>query len=324
MKTWNRIPSIKILKSETMKKIISKIIFVLAAVTLLISCEADYVMFDSSKNFVAFPSKTTAVAENGGQVAIPVYVVALKGSPAVSVTFDFEGEGAGAAIEGEDFTLVNDSKTLDFPDGFGYDTIWIMPIDNDEFTGNKIAQVVLQSNSADYAFGAISSNALTVVDDEHPLKNWIGSYSVVALSYGNPGGWDEAWTVTTSTVEGELAQLSLVINTGNGGGEPFLAEFDQEEMTISIPGGTDAGNIYGYGPTAMYAGDYWNYLDKESAIVGTIADDGTILIDEITMILSNYGDVDGLWDAFNTTWTKTGKKSSLEAKDLSSKADRFK
>ncbi len=65
-----------------MKKILYRITFVLAAVTLLISCEADYVMFDSSKNFVAFPAKATSVPEQGGQVAIEVYVVALDGSPA--------------------------------------------------------------------------------------------------------------------------------------------------------------------------------------------------------------------------------------------------
>ncbi len=138
-----------------MKKILYRITFVLAAVSLLISCEADYVMFDSSKNFVAFPTNSTAIPEHLGQVGIPVYVVALDGSPAVDVTFDFSLDGIGApAVEGEDYTLVNSSKSLSFPGGAGYDTVWIMPIDNDVFTGNKMVNVVLQSNSQNYQFGA--------------------------------------------------------------------------------------------------------------------------------------------------------------------------
>lgn len=307
-----------------MKKIINRITFVLAAVTLLISCEADYIMFDSSKNFVAFPATSTAALEQGGQVPIPVYVVAENGSPAVEVSFDFNVEGVSSpAVEGVDFTLVNSSKTLSFPDGAGYDTIWIQPIDNDEFTGNKMVYVDLQSNTASYQFGANSSNVLTIIDDEHPLKNWIGTYSVEALSYGNPGGWDEAWVVQTSTVVGELEKLQILIDAGSGGGEAFLAAFDTEAMTISIDPGTVAGDLYGYGPTAMYVGDYAS-LDTEATIVGSISEDGTIKIDNLTMILTDYGFEGGLWDAFNTTWTKTGKKSAPASNDYSSKAARFK
>ncbi len=307
-----------------MKKIINRITFVLAAVMLLVSCEADYIMFDSSKTFVAFPSKTSTVLEPGGQVAIPVYVVALKGSPAITVDFEFDvTDLPNAAVEGVDYTLLNDSKTLSFSKGWGYDTIWIQPIDNDIFEGNKAFNIVLTSNSQNYDFGAISSNAVTIVDDEHPLKAWIGTYSVEALSYGKPGTWDELWSVTTSSTEGDLESLTVVINTGNGGGEPFLAGIDTEEMTITIAAGTDAGNVYGYGPTGMYVGDYAT-IDTEAAVVGTIEADGTIKIDNLTMILTNYGFSGGLWDAFNTTWTKTGKKAISYGEASDSKVARFK
>ncbi|MEZ5019664.1 MAG: hypothetical protein R2756_06020 [Bacteroidales bacterium] len=30
-----------------------------------------------------------------------------------------------------------------------------------------------------------------------PLKPWIGTYDVLAVSYGSPGAWDEEWVVTT-------------------------------------------------------------------------------------------------------------------------------
>ena len=233
-----------------MKKIINRITFVLAAVALLVSCEADYIMFDSSKNFVAFPSDGTTILEAGGQVAIPVYVVALKGSPVITVDFDFDATDLpNAAVEGVDFTLVNDSKTLSFSEGWGFDTIWIEPIDNDIFEGNKAINVVLQSNSQSYAFGAISTNAVTLIDDEHPLKNWIGDYTVDAQSYGDPDNWDEVWNVSIAAVEGDVSSLGITINSTpyGGPGDQFLAAFDAEAMTITIAPGTEAGNLYGYG-----------------------------------------------------------------------------
>lgn len=305
-----------------MKNIINRITFVLAAVTLLISCEADYIMFDSSKNFVAFPEKSTAIPEHLGTVGIPVYVVALEGSPAVEVNFDFNVEGISApAVEGEDFTLLNTNKFLSFPGGAGYDTIWIQPIDNDVFTGNKMLNLVLLDNSQNYQFGANTLNSVTILDNEHPLKNWIGAYTVEALSYGNPGTWDEEWDVSIVAVDGELSKLQITINSSpyGGPGNPFLAEFDTEAMTISIAPGTDAGNIYGYASTYIYMGDY-SYVDKEVSVVGTIEEDGTIKIDELSMSLPD----DSVWDAFNSTWTKTGKKSARVTPISNSKADRFK
>jgi len=306
-----------------MKKIISRITFVLAAVSLLVSCEADYIMFDSSKDFVAFPDKATSILEAGGAVGIPVYVVALKGSPSVTVDFDFDvTDLANPAVEGEDFTLVNASKTLTFSQGWGYDTIWIQPIDNDVFTGNKLFNVNLTSNSQSYQFGANQTHSVTIIDDEHPLKKWIGTYSVAATSYGSPGAWDESWTVKTESVEGDLSSLQItILSTPYGGpGDPFLATLDTDEMTITIGGGTEIGNCYGYGSTLWYVGDFAS-LDTESSIVGTIEEDGTIKIDKVAVWLTDYS---YYWDAFNTTWTKTGKKAVQVGNAVDSKTDRLK
>jgi hypothetical protein len=196
-------------------------------------------------------------------------------------------------------------------------------IDNDIFEGNKLINVVLQSNSQNYQFGAIASNALTIIDDEHPLKNWIGTYSVEALSYGNPGSWDEAWTVTTSAVDGDVESLAMVMNTGGGAGTTFLGTFNTDEMTITFAPGTDVGNVYGYGPTLMYVGDF-SYLDDVSSVVGTIDDDGTIMIDELAMFLPDLYANGYYWDAFNTTWTKTGKKATSVGEGFASKLARLK
>ena len=167
-----------------MKKRINKITFILAAVVLLVSCEPEYIMFDSSKNFVAFTAKSIDMPEPGSRVGIPVLVTALPDSPALTVTFEFNTGDLGdkAAVEGSDYTLLNSSKTLSYPNGYGYDTIWIQPVDNDEFTGNKAFYIELLSNSVDYQFGTNTLFTVNLVDDEHPLKDWIGTYDVYALS----------------------------------------------------------------------------------------------------------------------------------------------
>ena len=94
-------------------------------------------------------------------------------------------------------------------------------------------------------------------------------------------------------------------------------------MTISIPAGSVAGDLYGYGATAIYYGDDVTF-DEFASIDGTIEADGTINIDKLTMILTDYGFVDGYWDAFNTTWTKSAKKAATTGRVPASKADRFK
>jgi hypothetical protein len=301
-----------------MKKIISRITFVLAAVTLLVSCEADYVMFDSSKNFVAFPSKTTSVSEPGGQVAIPVYVVALEGSPAITVDFDFDATDiTNPAVEGVDFSLVNDSKTLSFPQGWGYDTIWIQPIDNNIFEGDKLIKVVLQSNSQNYQFGAISSNAISFLDDEHPLKAWIGTYTVDAPDYWSNFG-PETWTVTTAPDPDDLNNL-LVTGIGNdpsiaGGYSEVVSvvgAVDVDAKTITFSSGSEIGTHSAYsGPIEMYLGDEDGNIIEGEPIVGDLGDDGSIYVDHIGIKFVGGLNAGLTWGVFETTWTKTGKKAA--------------
>jgi len=154
----------------------------------------------------------------------------------------------------------------------------------------------------------------------HPLQNWLGTYDVAAVSYAVPGDYDEAWTVTISSYADDLTKLAVTIDVGSGGGVPFLASFDATAGTITIPSGSNAGNLYGYGPSILYVGDYAT-IDMVTDITGTIDADGTILIDQLAMYLSDYA---YYWDAFNTTWTPAAKKSAVVPGYNASKAARIK
>jgi len=163
----------------------------------------------------------------------------------------------------------------------------------------------------------------------HPtLQTWVGNYDVAAVSYGNPGNWDEVWTAKIEPVPSDINSLAITINAGGGGGVPFLATFDDGAMTVSIAPATEVGNLYGYGSTLMYVGDYAT-IDELATIVGAIAADGTISIDDFTYVIPAFiGEddtlIDGVWDAFNTTWSPaTAKKAASRGANYVSKAARF-
>jgi len=156
----------------------------------------------------------------------------------------------------------------------------------------------------------------------HPLQAWIGSYDIYGISYGNPGAWDEAWTATTEAVTGDLTHLAVTIDVGNGPGVPFLASFDTGAMTITIPSGTEIGNVYGGGSTLLYVGDFAT-IDMVSDLTGTLVADGTINIDQVAVYMPQQ-DPPLYWDAFNTTWTPAAKKSALSGKISTAKMGRIK
>ena len=240
-------------------------------------------------------------------IGIPVLVTAESSAPAVSITFDFDE--SSAAVEGEDFTLVNTSNTLDISDGWGYDTIWIQPIDNDVFTGNILLIINLTSNTNSYAFGVTSSHTLTIIDNEHPLGDWIGSFSVDAVDYWSYFG-PETWTVTT---EPDPSDVNNLIVTGMGSGyseyTSVTGVVDLDAKTITFSAGAEIGTHADYsGPIAIYLGDEGGGIYEEP-IVGDINDDGSIYVDLLGVKFVGGLNAGLTWAVFETTWTPAKKKA---------------
>jgi len=292
-------------------------LMLVAIISLVTACEQDIIMFDSSMNLVGFTASETAINESLGEpYPVSVYFGASLGTPATTVTLSVDtiGFGTSGAVEGKDFTI--SSKSVSVEAG-GEASVNISPINNNIFTGNKKFHLVISSTSDNSRISAQKSYVVTIADDEHPLKQWIGTYTVRAVSYGNPGGWDEAWTVLTSAVEGKLNQLAIT-GLGDGSTEPLIATIDKEALTISIEGAQDLGAAYGqdngavklyYGTAELlaqvYAGEEVTSTMLSTAsrikITGTLEADGTIHLDKMAMILTEY---DWCWDVFDTTWTK--------------------
>ena len=285
-----------------MKKYIIYLGAIIVTVIMVTACEEDLIMFNSSMDLVGFSSSSLVIKEDlGGSASALVYLGAETGTPAATVTLsvDTAGFGPAAAIQGTDFTLSATSISV----SVGETAVQITPIDNSVFTGDKKFYLVIESNDQGYNISAQKKMLVTISDDEHPLKAWIGTYSVDAASYGNPGPWDESWTVTTSPVEGDLTQLSL---QGIGGptADPVIATLDKDALTITIERGQNIGPVYGGGiDVEIWFGYDDLSLDQNIDLTGTLDPDGTIHIDNWGHLMKDPTG-DWVWDVFNTTWTK--------------------
>lgn len=294
-------------------------LFILAVATILVtSCNDKYpIKYDDSNVIVGMSSTSLKVNENGNG-SFGIYLGAVSGTPATDVVLQISTDGiAHPAIEGTDFTL--STKNPNVPVGVA--KVTVNPVDNSEFTGDKQFKVSIVSNSKNYEMAVQQTIIVTIADDEHPLKNWIGTYKVAAASYGSPGEWDEEWTVTTSPVAGDPTKLALLgIAKGN---KPAIATFNTVAMTITIETPQDLGEIEGklnpywgeiyYGTDVLFGlvGNDWanpsdGILAANSGIklTGTIEADGTIKIDRVAPVLRYGTAYYVVWDMFNTTWTK--------------------
>ncbi len=288
---------------------IKSILVITPLIIGLMSCKEMDLTFDQSNAFIAFQDTSGFISENATEAFTFGLYYASTSTGSVSVILEFDATGIdNPAVEGVDFN-VKSSKTVSF-DSELVQLVEIEVIDNDVRDKDKSIKIMItgdESTEIGMGGGINGTYMLTIVDDEHPLANWIGKYAVAADSYGDvlsgeaDGAWDEEWDVTISPVNGDETKLDVV---GIAFGDiPVTATVDLETMTITFPAGANTGSGYGYGPTLIWKGDFTNV--EEADVVGSINADGTIAVDLITLYLPDYTFV---WDSFNTTWTPAKKK----------------
>ncbi|MRR23172.1 hypothetical protein EG830_09360 [bacterium] len=292
-----------------MKKIISNLLLLTVTLFIVTSCDDKYpIIFDES-NVIVGMSKSTLSVKEDATGSFTIYLGGAEGTEPTDVTLTVSVDGISKpAVEGTDFTL--STKNVNVPVGLA--TVTVTPINNSIFTGNKQFKVTITGNSKNYTVTAQESILVTIVDDEHPLKAWLGTYTVAAVSYGDPGSWDEAWTITTTAVPSDVTKLNVVGIAGST--TPVVATVNTTTMTIEMTSPSDLGAIYGYDSGSVYyatdeilaiASGYLTtgLLTAASShkITGTIQANGTIKIDRMCIVLDDYVYA---WDCFNTTWTK--------------------
>ena len=287
---------------KEMKKYIFRLCIILVTLVFVTGCQDEYpIMYDSATSVVGFNKASLTIKENGTAGSVNIYLGAATGTTATDVTLQVSVEGiTNPAIEGTDFTLSSKNVSA----AVGETAVTITPVDNSVFQGNKQFKLIISSNSQSYSISAQKTITVTITDDEHPLKTWIGSYKVAAASYGKPGEWDEEWNVTTSAHPTDLTKLVVKgIGVKSPSTSDWIGVVNTTDMTITFSPGQELDEAYGYGPVLMYKGTPDGATIKDEDIVGTISADGSIHIDLLAIELTgaNAGYV---WDVFNTSWTK--------------------
>ncbi len=173
-----------------MKRIFGLTIAIVGVILFFTSCENDEIILPESEFFVAFDYKnadkvivdTSSRFQQSVEVLkIPVFVAGKKTS---AITVDFETAATdlngvftinpelnqSLAVEDVDFEILNSSKQLNFPDGVGYDTIFVRAL-NSGFTGHKFVFINLTGNSAGYNIGyQLGENGDSIVHASHRIR----------------------------------------------------------------------------------------------------------------------------------------------------------
>lgn len=305
-----------------MKKIVIYFASLIVGLSLFISCEDlnEPVILKDSDKFVAFNTSAVSVKENNGEkIGILVYI-ASTGGTGCSVDFYFDTQGiALPAVEGVNFNVLNDTRTLTFTNSYGFDTIWIEPIDNDTYDKNKSIYITLSWPNNGYSLGRESSALLTVVDNEHPLSLVIGDYTITYKSgFTSDFGTEYTEVVTTYPNPEDETQVYFTIPDMFPGwsfleSEIILANVDLVAGTFKIAAG-QAAPTHGYGPSKFTGYDGVTEVQFEDGeyISGTIDASGNITIPHFTGMQITSGTNAGLWfDLWaSSVWNKDGKKAS--------------
>jgi len=283
----------------------------LAAVFLalfLTACEEERILFPDEYSFAAFEDPTGTISENTSSILkIPVYLASRPGSP-FEINFEFQQDSLdNPAVEGEDFILLNESKSLKFEMGTGYDTIRIQTINNEARDRDKLLLIHLSEHeSIDIGLNNdYYSYLVTISDDEHPLSLLLGSYDVLAKSVWG-SGLDQNYQSIIKAHPDDETKL-IIEGIIDGVTEEVEAEVDLEEGIIYVHPGQNLGELE-YGPMQLVNGEIANdqiYLLNEP-IEGFFDESGDFLMDYWGATITGGQYKDYYYNFYYTTeWTKT-------------------
>jgi hypothetical protein len=214
------------------------ILFVAAAVTLLLAASCNRKVDYQFEKYATLYHSSFTVAENAGELRIPVLVKNTKGADVqVSVKI-----AEGTAVEGVDYEVVSPANGVL---SFSGDTDSLDVVINlltpalGEFTGAKNFNVSVASATEGVGVGLISNAKVTIDDIDHPLAAWIGSWT--GEIEGFFGNWPKGATTFTVSADPEGDPFSDLIVSGGinpyfvaaaGANPDFSAKVDGNQLII--------------------------------------------------------------------------------------------
>lgn len=260
---------------------INKLTYGLLAATMFsfASCDInEYPKFDNANAFVAIQQTSASISETGEELSIPVMLTSLGGMNG-SVDFEITPDEQKGAVEGTHYTILNDSKTLNFTADAATQYIKFKIIDNDVF-GGDVKMTITLKNAQGVQLGASKTCVVTIEDNEHPLAFILGTMTAIGYDYFS-GGAEEEWTATFEKDPADLTKVWIYNICSGGCSLPVYGIVNEEKTEIRIPVGQATANtssndviLEGFrdnGETDIENGD---------CIIGKISEDGTITIED--------------------------------------------
>lgn len=214
------------------------ILFVAAAVTLLLAASCNRKVEYQYEKYATLYHSSFTVAENAGELRIPVLVKNTKGADVqVSVKI-----AEGTAVEGVDYEVVSPANGIL---SFSGDTdsldvvIDLLTPDVGEFTGAKNFTVSVASATEGVGVGIISNANVTIDDIDHPLAAFIGKWTGEMV--GMFGNWPKGPSTITVTADPNGDPFTDLIFDGGinpyfvaaiGANPLFSAKVDGNTVTI--------------------------------------------------------------------------------------------
>lgn len=260
---------------------INKLTYGLLAATMFsfVSCDInEYPKFDNANAFVAIQQTSASISETGEELSIPVMLTSLGGMNG-SVDFEITPDEQKGAVEGTHYTILNDSKTLNFTADAATQYIKFKIIDNDVF-GGDVKMTITLKNAQGVQLGASKTCVVTIEDNEHPLAFILGTMTAIGYDYFS-GGAEEEWTATFEKDPADLTKVWIYNICSGGCSLPVYGIVNEEKTEIRIPVGQATANTSSYDVILEGFRDNGETdIENGDCIIGKISEDGTITIED--------------------------------------------
>lgn len=260
---------------------INKLTYGLLAATMFsfVSCDInEYPKFDNANAFVAIQQTSASISETGEELSIPVMLTSLGGMNG-SVDFEITPDEQKGAVEGTHYTILNDSKTLNFTADAATQYIKFKIIDNDVF-GGDVKMTITLKNAQGVLLGASKTCVVTIEDNEHPLAFILGTMTAIGYDYFSDGA-EEEWTATFEKDPADLTKVWIYNICSGGCSLPVYGIVNEEKTEIRIPVGQATANTSSYDVILEGFRDNGETdIENGDCIIGKISEDGTITIED--------------------------------------------
>jgi len=260
---------------------INKLTYGLLAATMFsfVSCDInEYPKFDNANAFVAIQQTSASISETGEELSIPVMLISLGGMNG-SVDFEITPDEQKGAVEGTHYTILNDSKTLNFTADAATQYIKFKIIDNDVF-GGDVKMTITLKNAQGVQLGASKTCVVTIEDNEHPLAFILGTMTAIGYNYFSDGA-EEEWTATFEKDPADLTKVWIYNICSGGCSLPVYGIVNEEKTEIRIPVGQATANTSSYDVILEGFRDNGETdIENGDCIIGKISEDGTITIED--------------------------------------------